>query len=185
MVTVISLWLPIVLSAVMVFIASSIIHMVLTYHRSDFKKLPSEDEVMEALRQIGVPPGEYIFPCPDNPKAMKEAAFKEKLERGPVAFMTVMSGDFNMGKSLVQWFFYCIAMGIFSAYIAGRALGPGAEYMEVFRFVGAAAFGGYALALMHNSIWYKRAWGTTFKSMADGLVYAMLTAGIFGWLWPA
>lgn len=80
--------------------------------------------------------------------------------------MTVMSGDFGMGKSLVLWFFYCIVIGVFAAYMADRALGPGGHYMEVFRFAGAAAFGGYALALMQNSIWYKRAWSSTFKSMA-------------------
>lgn len=42
-----------------------------------------------------------------------------------------------------------------------------------------------ALALLQNSIWYKRKWSSTLKSMADGLVYALVTAGTFGWLWPA
>jgi len=184
MVSIISLWLPIVLSTVIVFIASSVIHTFLTYHNSDFKKMPSEDEVMEALRPFNLPPGEYVFPHAADHKEMKEPPYQEKLKQGPVAFVTVMSGDFGMGKSLVLWFVYCIAMGIFAAYVAGRALGPGAHYMEVFRFAGAAAFGGYALALLQNSIWYKRAWSSTFKSMADGLVYALLTAGTFGWLWP-
>ena len=185
MISIISLWLPIVLSAVFVFIASSIIHVVLKYHNSDFKQVPSEDGVMEALRRFNIPPGEYVFPRCTDAKEMKEPAFKEKLDKGPVAFMTVMDGDFGMGKSLVLWFFYCIAIGVFAAYVAGRALGPGAVYMEVFRFAGAAAFGGYALALLQNSIWYKRAWSSTLKSMADGLVYALLTAGTFAWLWPA
>jgi len=58
--------------------------------------------------------------------------------------------------------------------------GPGA-----FMTVMSGDFGGYALALLQNSIWYKRAWNFTLKSMADGLVYALLTAGTFGWLWPA
>ena len=184
MVSIISLWLPILLSAVLVFIASSIIHTVLKYHNSDFGKVPSEDAVMDALRPFGIPPGEYMMPhCADH-KVMKEPAFKEKLERGPVAFLTVMTRDFAVGKSLVLWFVYCIAIGIFSAYIAGRALEPGTAYIQVFRFAGAAAFGGYALGLAQNSIWYKRAWSSTIKSMMDGLIYAMLTAGVFGWLWP-
>jgi len=72
-----------------------------------------------------------------------------------------------------------------AAYIAGRALEPGAHYLSVFRFAGATAFFGYAFALMQQSIWYKRAWGTTFKSTFDGLIYALLTAGTFGWLWPS
>jgi hypothetical protein len=76
-----------------------------------------------------------------------------------------------------------VIVSIFAAYIAGRALGPGAPYLEVFRFAGSTAFAGYALALAQNSIWYKRNWGATLKSMFDGLVYALLTAGTFGWLW--
>ena len=185
MISIISLWLPIVLSAIIAFVASSVIHMVLKYHQSDFNQVPSEDEVMEALRRFNIPPGEYVFPRCNDAKEMKEPAYQEKLDKGPVAFMTVMDGDFGMGKSLVLWFLYCIVIGVFAAYVAGRALEPGAAYMEVFRFAGAAAFGGYALALLQNSIWYKRAWSSTLKSMADGLVYALLTAGTFAWLWPA
>ena len=185
MVSIISLWLPIMLSAVFVFIASSVIHMVLKYHNSDFKKLPAEDEVMAALRPFGIPEGEYVMPRAEDTAQMKDPAFQEKVKQGPVAFVTVMPGDFGVGKSLALWFIYSIVMGIFAAYISGRALGPGAYYMDVFRFAGAAAFGGYALALLQNSIWYKRAWSSTFKSMADGLVYALVTAGTFGWLWPA
>jgi hypothetical protein len=89
-----------------------------------------------------------------------------------------------MGLSLTLWFLYCIVMGVFAAYVSGRALGPGAHYLSVFRFAGCTAFAGYALALWQNSIWYKRAWTTTLKSTFDGLVYALLTAGTFGWLWP-
>ncbi len=50
---------------------------------------------------------------------------------------------------------------------------------------GAIAFTGFSLALMQNSIWYKRSWATTFKFMFDGLIYALFTAGIFGGLWPS
>lgn len=99
--------------------------------------------------------------------------------------MTVLKpGPPAMGASLVQWFLYCVAVGIFAAYVAGRALEPGAHYLAVFRFAGCTAFVGYAVALWQNSIWYKRAWSTTLKSTFDGLVYALLTAGTFGWLWP-
>ncbi len=66
----------------------------------------------------------------------------------------------------------------------GRALGPGANYLHVFRFAGATAFLGYAGALSQMSIWYRRAWSLTIKSSFDGLIYGLLTAGTFGWLWP-
>lgn len=90
-----------------------------------------------------------------------------------------------MGGSLAQWFGYCIVVGVFAGYVASRALAPGAHYLEVFRFVGTVAFVGYGLALMQNSIWYKRNWGATLKSMFDALVYGLVTAGTFGWLWPS
>jgi hypothetical protein len=185
MVPLLSLWLPILLSAVLVFVVSSIIHMVLPYHRTDFRKLPDEDGVLEALRRFSLPPGDYVFPHCGSPKGMSDPAFQEKLKKGPVALITVMpSGPVAMGASLAQWFVYSVLVGAVAAYVAGRAVGPGAPYLSVFRFAGTAAFAGYALAHIQNSIWGKRAWGTTVKHLIDGLVYALLTAGTFGWLWP-
>ena len=184
-VPVMSLWLPILVSAVIVFVASSIMHMVLKYHSTDMRKLPKEDEIQAALRPFNIPPGDYGLPHAGSMGALKDPAFMEKMKKGPVAIMTVMtSGPPSMGANLVQWFLYCVVVGVFAAYIAGRALGPGAHYLAVFRFAGCVAFTGYALALLQNSIWYKRNWGTTLKSVFDGLVYGLLTAGTFGWLWP-
>mgnify|MGYP001028985600 CR=1 FL=1 len=186
MVSIVSLWMPILLSAVIVFVISSIIHMVLTYHRTDFDKVPDEDKVMDEMRKLGIPPGDYLIPCAGSPKEMKTPEFIEKMTKGPVACLTVMkSGPPAMGKSLALWFVYCLVVGIFAAYIAGRALGPGAPYLTVFRFTGCTAFVGYSLALWQNSIWYKRSLKATLKSNFDGLVYALLTAGTFGSLWPA
>lgn len=184
MLSISSLWLPILLSAVFVFAASSVIHMLFKYHRTDFGKVPNEGEVMDALRKAGVAPGDYVFPFCGSPKTMNSPEFIEKSTKGPVGFMTVMeSGPPSMSSSLIMWFFYCVVVGIFAAYITGRALGPESHYLTVFRFVGATAFIGYSLALLQNSIWYKRSWIATFKSMFDGLIYASLTAGTFGWLW--
>ncbi len=186
MVPVLSLWLPILLSAVIVFVASSVIHMFLPYHRNDVKKVPEEDGVMAALRNFNIPPGDYMMPRAATSKEMKDPAFAEKLSKGPVAAFTIMpSGPLAMGKSLAQWFVYLVVVSIFAAYIAGRALGPGADYLAVFRFAGATAFIGYTLALWQNSIWWRRAWSTTIKSTIDGLIYGLLTAGTFGWLWPS
>lgn len=185
MVALLSLWLPIVLSALFVFVASAVIHMVLGYHNNELKKLPAEDQVMEALRGAAIPQGEYVMPHCAGQKEMKSPAYLEKMKRGPVAILNVFpSGPPSMGKSLALWFVYCLVVSLFAAYIAGRALAPGAHYLSVFRFAGATAFVGYALALWQNTIWYKRALATTLKANFDGLVYALLTAGTFGWLWP-
>jgi hypothetical protein len=179
-----SLWLPILLSAVLVFVVSSIIHMVLPWHKSDYPKMASEDKVMDALRPLAIPPGDYMVPRPATRSDMRSPEFIEKMKKGPVMVMTVMPGAMAMGKNLTQWFVYCVVVGVFAGYVAGRALPPGTPYLQVFRFVGTTAFIGYTLALWQMSIWYYRAWSTTIKATFDGLIYALLTAGTFGWLWP-
>ena len=185
MISIISLWLPIILSAVVVFFISSILHMLFKYHNSDFKKLPSEDAVRNDLRKHNIPPGDYMMPYTTDNKERNSQEFKDKLSKGPVAVFTILpSSAMNMGSSLAMWFVYCLIIGIFSAYVAGRALEPGAPYLSVFRFAGATAFTSYSLALLHDSIWFKRNWTTTFKYMFDGLIYALFTGGVFGWLWP-
>ena len=187
MVSLISLVLPTVLSAVLVFVASFLIHMVLGYHRNDLWKLPGEkeDQVLDALRRMNVSPGEYGVPHPGGPQGMKDPAFVAKMTKGPVVLLTVSPGaPPAMGTNLMLWFFYTVLVGFFAAYIASRAVAPGGDYLTVFRFVGTTAFMGYSLGLPPESIWYKRRWSRTFKSMFDGLIYALLTAGVFGWLWP-
>jgi hypothetical protein len=184
MVSIASLWLPILLSAVAVFVVSSIIHMFLGYHSADYRKLPAEDEFMAAVRKLDIPPGDYMVPCPTSHAAFKEPAFQEKFKAGPRAVMTVFGPYTGMGAQLGLWFLYALLIGVTAAYISGRALGPGAHYLKVFRFAGATAFYGYALAHLQASIWYKRSWGTTFRNVLDGLIYGLVTAGFFGWLWP-
>jgi hypothetical protein len=185
MVTLTSLWLPILLSAVIVFLASFVFHMVLTYHRTDYGKVPSEDDVMSALRRFSIAPGDYFMPNAGSPAAMRTPEYKKKVEQGPIVIMTVMGRDaYAMGRRLLQWFLFTVVVGVFAGYIAGRTLAPGTPYIKVFRVVGTVAFAGYALGLWQNSIWYSKKWSTTVKSTFDGLVYALLTAWMFGWLWP-
>jgi hypothetical protein len=184
-VPILSLVVPILVSAVIVFLASWIMHMVLPIHRSDMAPLPSEDEVAEALRKFNIPPGDYMLPRPGGPAAMRSPEFLAKMNKGPVAVMTFMKpGPPNMGANLLQWFLYLVVVGVLVAYVTGRAVGPGADYLRVFRFAGCTAFVAYSLALWQDSIWYRRAWSTTFKYTLDGLVFGLLTAGTFGWLWP-
>jgi hypothetical protein len=179
------LWLPIFLSAVFVFAVSSIIHMMTPWHKGDHPKMPNEDKVMDALRPLAIPPGEYMVPRASSSADMKSPEFTEKLKKGPVVIMTVLpNGPISMGKSLVLWFVYSIVVSIFAAYVTGHAADPGASYLRVFRFAGTTAFVGYSLALWQQSIWYGRSWGITIKSTIDGLIYGLVTAGVFGWLWP-
>ena len=180
-----TLWLPILLSSVLVFFMSSLIHMALPWHKSDYPKVPNEDRVREALRPLAIPPGDYMIPRPSSRAEMRSPEFAEKLKQGPVMMLTVMpNGPMSMGRNLGLWFVYIVAVGAFSAYIAGRALPVGTEYIHVFRFAGATAFIGYSVALWQLSIWYRRAWSITIKSTVDGAIYALATAAAFAWLWP-
>ena len=185
MVGITALWLPILLSAVAVFLVSAVIHMVIGYHNRDFAKIPGEDGVREAMRKEGVKPGDYAFPHASCPGDLKAPEMLEKFKQGPVGFVTIIpSGPPAMGKSLVLWFLYSLFVGFMTAYVAGRVFGPGADYLQVFRIAGTAAFLAYAGSQPIASIWMGRNWSTTGKNMVDGLIYALVTAGMFGWLWP-
>ena len=178
-----ALWLPILLSAVIVFIASSILHMAPLWHRNDYPRLDNQDSIMDALRDK-VPPGTWFMPRSKDMKEMRTPEFKEKMKRGPVVMMTVFPGEISMARNLSLWFVHLLVIAIFAAYITSRALPPHASYIEVFRFAGATAFIAHAVALWQIVIWYNRSLSMTLKETFDGLIYALLTAGVFGWLWP-
>src|SRR6266699_3375937 len=157
----VSLWLPILLSAVGVFLGSSVLHMFTGWHKSDYLKVPNEDRVMDTLRPLGIPPGDYMMPLADSTEQMRSPAFAEKFKKGPVMMFTVMpGGSMAMGKQLTQWFLFSVVVAIFAAFVA------------------------YSLALWPMSIWYRRSWVTTMKATVDGLIYALVTAGVLAWLWP-
>jgi hypothetical protein len=182
MVPLTALWLPILLASVIVFIASSIMHTVLKYHASDYHRLPDEEAVRNALR--GVARGFYGLPYCDH-KDMKSPAMQEKFKQGPVAHVNVMeNGPVNMGRFLGLWFVYLLLVNFFVAYLAAHTLAPGAHYLAVYRVVGTAAFLAYGLANFANSVWKAQTWSMTIKEILDGLFYAGLVAGTFGWLWP-
>lgn len=184
MVPLTALWLPVLVAAVLVFLVSSLLHMVLKYHRADYGQVPAEGRLMDTLRPFSIPPGDYMVPCPGmgSPQAPE---FMERMQKGPVVLMTVLpAGATGMAGSLVAWFLYSVVVGLFAGYLSSRALPAGAPGLEVFRFPSTVAFAGYALALWQHTIWYKRSWLATLRSTIDGFIYAVLTGGAFVWLWP-
>lgn len=183
MVSLTSLWLPIVLSAVLVFIASSVIHMALGYHKKDYDRSPKEDGLLDALQGVG--PGEYFLPHMTGMESAKAPVVQAKLTRGPRALVRVMSGDMSSAfrNSLINWFIYSLVVALFAAYLTSRALNAGTEYLEVFRFAATTAFLGYGLALAQESIWFGRRWSNTLRALFDALIYGLLTGGVFGWWW--
>jgi len=179
------LWLPILVASVLVFIVSAIIHMVLKYHNKDYTRLPNEEAVRAAIRGGNPAPAQYVIPyCPDM-KDMEKPEIKQKYLEGPVAVINLLRpGVPNMGKYLSQWFAYLLVVSLFIGYVASHSLPREATYLQVFRIVGAIGFLVYGLGQLPASIWMGKPWRITVKDMIDGLVYGLVTAGTFGWLWP-
>jgi hypothetical protein len=185
MVTLGSLLVPIVLSAILVFVASSIIHMVLKYHNKDYSPLPNEDAVRAAMRAGNPPPGQYIIPYCTDMKEMEKPEVKQKYIEGPIAVMNILRpGLPNMSKNLSQWFGFILVVSFFIAYIAAHSIPAGARYLEVFRVVGATGFLAYGAGQFTAGIWMGKPWKVAWKEGFDGLIYGLVTAGTFGWLWP-
>lgn len=181
-----SLWLPIVLSAVCVFFASSLLHMVLPLHKKDYRGFDHEDEVRAALRKGISGPGHYIIPYATSNAEASSPEMKAKYEEGPVVMANVLApGGFHMGKTLGTWMLFCLVSGVFVAYVASFTVDAGSDYLRVFRVAGTVAFCIYALGEPVQSIWRGQPWSNTLRSVFDGLVYALLTGGVFGWLWPS
>lgn len=182
--TLFALWLPIVLAAVLVFVASSIIHMALPYHKKDLKGLPDQDAVRTALGH-DLPPGQYAIPYCGDMKEMMSPENQKRLEEGPVGVVTIRPrGLFNMGPFLMQWALYCLAVSLLAGYVASAMLPIGTDYMQVFRVVSSAAALAYVMGSIPQGIWMGRPWGNVVKDIFDGVVYALLTGGVFGWLYP-
>jgi hypothetical protein len=180
-----SLWLPVLVAAAAVWIASAIVWMALPHHKSDFSKLPSEDGVADALRKLGLKPGQYMLPHMTDMKDCKDPAVVKRFEDGPIALIRVNpNGVPKMGKSLTLYFLYCFLVSFVTAYVARHTLTFGAPFESVFRLTGTIAVASYTLALLPESIWMGRPWGATIKSVCDSIAYGVMTGLIFAWLWP-
>ncbi len=179
------LWIPILLSAVCVFLASSLIHMVVKWHASDYRALPNEDEVRAAIRKGNPSPGQYVLPHCSDMKVMGRPDMQQKYQDGPVGFLVINpSGVPAMGAALGKWFAFTVLVAFTAAYLASRTLAPGTHYLQVFRVVGAVSFLAYGFGSIPMGIWMGKPWSSVIKDLADSLIYGLLSAGIFGWLWP-
>jgi len=179
------LWQPTLLATVAVFIVSSLIHMVSPWHKNDYPSLPNEDAFRKAFSALNIPPGDYFVPKPDTRAQMRDPAFIAKVNEGPRVIMTVQpNGMGSLAQPLIWWFVYCLVVSLLAGHVAFGALHAGASYPVVFHTVGLAAFAGYSLALWQARIWFGKSLSVTVKGTIDGLIYAIVTAGVFGWLWP-
>jgi hypothetical protein len=186
MISITQLWLPILLSAVAIFAVSSLIHMVLPWHKSDYRKLPQEDQVLAALRPFSIPPADYLAPRPDNMQDMGSDAFRQKVTLGPRLVMTVMpSGSFGMARNLVGWFIYTLLIAAIVGGLCCLVFPAGADGHNVFHVALIAGALAYAGGLWQMSIWYHRSIATTVRSTIDGIIYAAIIAGLLAYFWPS
>jgi len=179
------LWLPILLSAVCVFAASSLIHMVVKWHASDYNALAQEDEVRAAIRKANPAPGQYVLPHCADMKDMGKPEMQQKYQDGPVGFLVIVpNGLPAMGTALGKWFLFTVLVAYTAAYLGSRTLPAGTHYLQVFRVVGATSFLAYGFGSIPMGIWMGKPWSSVAKDLADSLIYSLLSAGVFGWLWP-
>ncbi len=176
--------LPILLAAALVFLVSSLVWMVLPHHKKDWSKLPEEEGVFDALGDAG--PGQYSLPHLASQEEFKDPEVQARFESGPTGFLVVSPrGVPKMGKNMAIWFVYALLASLAVALVAREALDPGTGYMEVFRVVGAIAWMAYGFSHAQESIWFGRPWRGFVKHLFDALLYGLVTAGAFAWLWPA
>lgn len=179
------LWLPIVVSAVVVFVLSALAWTVMPHHKKDFTDLPNADAVQALMRQNPPVPGQYAIPWVSDMRGLEDPAVKEQMEKGPRAYVTIVpNGVPSMGPMMAKSVVFYLVVSLLVGYVSWHALGSGAEYLAVFRFAGTTAAMAYILATVPDSIWFGRPWGNFGRQALDGLVFALFTAGVFGWLWP-
>ena len=183
--TLFDLWLPILLSAVFVFLVSSVVHMALPIHKTDFKGLPDETDLLAAMRDKGVQPGHYAFPFAACMQDMGSEDMLKKYDLGPVGFLTVMpNGPWKMGQSLAIWFGFSLVVSCFVAYASMVSLGAEAGDRVRGR-AGDLDPGLLVQPHVSDSIWKGLSWSITAKFVFDGVLYGLTTASTFAWLWPA
>jgi hypothetical protein len=177
------LWIPIVLSAVLVFAMSSLIHMVFKWHNSEYRGVANEDEVRRVLR--GNAPGQYIVPyCPDH-KELAKPEVQQKFIEGPVAMMNMRApGPPTMGPMLGQWFGLNLVVAAVVGYLACHTVPAGVSFLAVARVVSLVTFLAYGAGSVTNAIWWGKPWSAALKELLDAFLYGLVTAIAFGWLWP-
>ena len=179
------LWLPILVSAFAVFVASSIAWMVLPHHKKDIKRLPDEAALTDRLQQLALPPGTYMWPNCSSGDEMKSEEFKARYEAGPWGTLNVLGARPNFGRNLSLTFVFYLVVGIFVAYITAEARPAGAGFMPVFQVAGATAMVAYCAGAIPGAIFLGKPGRFILTDFLDGVAYGVLTGLIFALLWPA
>lgn len=181
-----ALWLPILATAVGVFVASSLIHMVFKWHNSEYRPLPDEDAVAAALRASGVGAGQYALPHCTDMKQMQTPEMLKKYTDGPVALLVLRQpGPPAMGAYLGQWFVLNLVVAALTGLLALQSFGLGGNAHAAGHLVGVATFLAYSVGSASNGVWMARPWRAVAFDALDALIYGTVSALAFMALWPA
>lgn len=179
-----AVWLPIVVSAVLVFVASAVVHMFMPYHQTEFSPAPNAGAIQAALRDAA--PGMYGFPMAPEPKERMKPEWMKKWADGPSGWVTVVPrGPMSMPRAMGLSFVVNLVVALLVGWLAWRAFTHGPPTTsQAFRFTGVATFMAYGLSAAYESIWFGRPWRSWFFVLVDSALFGLVTGGAFAWLWP-
>jgi hypothetical protein len=177
------LWLPILLSAVVVFAVSAASHMLLPWRRDEFGHVPGAEAVQAAVRDLA--PGQYVFPAGPDPKERGTKLALERWAAGPSGWLTIVPREpLNMGRNMGQSFLVYLVVSFLAAYLAQLALGDAPSRLAIVRVLSVVGILAYGVGTCFTSIWYSRPWKAYALDLLDAVIQGFAMAGVFAWLWP-
>ena len=176
--------IPILLSAIAVFVISLAGRLLIGHHKADWNELPEEGDTMEFLRKSGIKPGCYIFPLVHSKEHRTDELKEQRLEAGPWGTIHVWTSQGNLGSRLLQTFTFHLVASFFIAYLGTLAIEPGAGFLKAFQVTGTAGILAYAFGGVPNAIWFSRHVRPAVLDVVDGICFGLITGVVFGLLWP-
>ena len=178
----ISLFFPVLLTTVALFISGFLCWAILPNHKPDWQKLPNEDEFLDAIAELNLPRGNFAYPHAMDQQSMESDTYKRAVERGTFGTVQVWGEAPKMGTNLIRQVVYLLVTNSCLAYLSTLALPAGADFMQVFRFVATAALLTFTVAVVPGTIWFKN---RLTGYLIDGVIQAVIVGAIFGSMWPA
>ncbi len=177
------LWMPILTTAVVVFILSCLAWTISPHHKPEYRKLAAEPGFLDALRTLNIPAGGYFFPYVDG-AGMKTEEGKRLMNEGPWGRMRLYGKKPGMGGSMLGSFVLYLVVSAAIAFVGTMTIPAGAGFGDVLRVLGTVGVLSYSVAVIPQIIWFERQWSVFFTHLFDGVVFGLATGLVFAWMWP-
>ena len=162
------LWLPILLSSVFVFLASSIMWMALPHHKADIKVLPDEKALTEQLGKLDLPPGTYMWPNCGSGESQSSPEFTARMDAGPWGSINILGCKPNFAANLALVFLFYLVVSVCVAYIMTRSLAAGASCESLFSVAGPTAILAYCAGGIPGAFFMGKPKRFMFTDFIDG-----------------